>query len=94
MFNRKLFHRGVLTGKFTRDKSPEATGSRIGFIHQDESKAMQAAPAWTKYKDDESYWNLLSVVKDIAQKHGQFSYIFYVFCFKKCTFPLSFCYSY
>lgn len=62
---------GVLTGKFERDRSPEATGSRIGFIHQDESKAMQAAPAWSKYRDDESYWNLMSVLKDIAQKHGK-----------------------
>ncbi|XP_053375382.1 1-deoxyxylulose-5-phosphate synthase YajO-like [Mercenaria mercenaria] len=62
---------GVLTGKFERNKTPDAKGSRIGFVHQDESKAMQAAPAWSKYNDDEGYWNLMDIMKDIAKNHGK-----------------------
>ncbi|XP_060554464.1 1-deoxyxylulose-5-phosphate synthase YajO-like [Ruditapes philippinarum] len=62
---------GLLTGKFERNKTPDAKGSRIGFVHQDESKAMQAAPAWSQYNDDDNYWKLMDAMKDIATNHGK-----------------------
>ena len=63
---------GVLTGKFKRDSSPEKTGSRIGFIHSDEKRALQAAPAWSKYNGDDGYWLLLDAMKEIAEKHSKY----------------------
>ncbi|XP_060594702.1 1-deoxyxylulose-5-phosphate synthase YajO-like [Ruditapes philippinarum] len=62
---------GLLTGKFERNKTPDAKGSRIGFVHQDESKAMQAAPAWSQYNDDDNYWKLMDAMKEIAKIHGK-----------------------
>ena len=65
------YFRGLLTGKFERNKTPDEKGSRIGFIHKDESKAAQAAPAWSKYNGDDDYWNLMDAMKEIANSHGK-----------------------
>jgi len=62
---------GVLTGKFQRDSSPEKSGSRVGYIHADEKKALQSAPAWSKLNEDEGYWVLMDTMKEIAEKHGE-----------------------
>jgi hypothetical protein len=72
IYNFHYFCSGLLTGKFERNKTPDAKGSRIGFVHQDESKAMQAAPAWSQYNDDDNYWKLMDAMKDIAKTHGRF----------------------
>ncbi|KAJ8310894.1 hypothetical protein KUTeg_012759 [Tegillarca granosa] len=62
---------GVLTGKFKRGEKLDTEKSRIGFISKDESKAMQAAPAWSQYADKESYWKLIEYMDQIAKNHGK-----------------------
>ena len=62
--------RGLLTGKFKRGVTPEKDKSRIGFIHQYESKALECAPAWSKYIDNDFYWNLMDKLDTIAKKQG------------------------
>ncbi|WAR04022.1 YRPG-like protein, partial [Mya arenaria] len=62
---------GMLTGKFKRDSKPDPTGSRIGFVHTDEAKAMQSAPAWSKLNGDEGFWALIDVMEAAAKNHGQ-----------------------
>ncbi|KAH3885322.1 1-deoxyxylulose-5-phosphate synthase YajO-like [Dreissena polymorpha] len=62
---------GVLSGKFKREETPDPTSSRIGFIHTDEGKAMQAMPAWSKLRDDDGFWNLMDVMKKAADNHGK-----------------------
>ena len=62
--------RGLLTGKFSREKAPSASESRIGYVHQNEAMALQGAPAWSQYKDNENYWKLIDAMKDIAEKQG------------------------
>ena len=32
---------------------------------------MQAAPAWSKYNDDDDYWKLMDAMKEIANNHGK-----------------------
>ncbi|KAL4225822.1 hypothetical protein ACF0H5_013811 [Mactra antiquata] len=62
---------GMLTGKFQRDVEPDGSGSRVGYVHKDESKAMQSAPAFSKYNSDDKYWELIDLLKSIAEKHGK-----------------------
>ncbi|KAL3847198.1 hypothetical protein ACJMK2_018121 [Sinanodonta woodiana] len=62
---------GILTGKFKRGETPDKTQSRIGFIHQDEKRAIEAAPAWSEYSDNDAYWNLIDILGKIAAKHGK-----------------------
>ncbi|KAL4225818.1 hypothetical protein ACF0H5_013808 [Mactra antiquata] len=62
---------GILTGKFSRDVKPDAKGSRIGYIHTNESKAMQAAPAWSVYRDDDNYWKLIDSMRSMGGKYGK-----------------------
>ncbi|KAL4238822.1 hypothetical protein ACF0H5_003529 [Mactra antiquata] len=62
---------GILTGKFGRGVKPDANGSRIGYIHTDESKATQAKPAWSDFKDDDNYWKLIDSMRIIGGKYGK-----------------------
>lgn len=62
--------RGILTGKFKRNEIPDPKGSRVGFIHADESKATTGFPAWNTYRDNEKYWQLMELIKSIGDKHG------------------------
>ncbi|KAJ8310893.1 hypothetical protein KUTeg_012758 [Tegillarca granosa] len=61
----------MLTGKFKRGEKLDTEKSRIGFVSKDESKAMQIAPAWSKYSDNESYWKLIELMDQIAKNHGK-----------------------
>lgn len=62
---------GVLTGKYSRGEKLDTVGGRIAHIAKDESKAMQSAPAWSRYENNESYWNLISVMREIGEAHGK-----------------------
>jgi len=67
-----LYDSGLLTGKFKRGSKPDKDGSRIGFIHQDESRAMLSAPAWSKYDGDEGFWVLMDTMEAVAKNHGTY----------------------
>ncbi|XP_021360057.1 uncharacterized protein LOC110454714, partial [Mizuhopecten yessoensis] len=63
---------GLLTGKFKRGAKPESDGSRIGFTAAKESsRSFQSSPGWSKYEDNEFYWNLVDVMSKIAISHGR-----------------------
>lgn len=46
----RIFDSGMLTGKYRRGVRPDASVGRIGVVAQDESLAMQIAPAWSQYE--------------------------------------------
>ncbi|KAK3598588.1 hypothetical protein CHS0354_009783 [Potamilus streckersoni] len=62
---------GLLTGKFKQGETPDKTQSRIGFVHTDEKRALQSAPAWSNYAENKAYWNLVDVMSKIATTHGK-----------------------
>ncbi|KAJ8310877.1 hypothetical protein KUTeg_012742, partial [Tegillarca granosa] len=62
---------GMLTGKFRRGEVPTEAGSRIGFVTKYTSLQKQSAPDWNNYANNESYWNLLDVMKRIGQKYDK-----------------------
>ncbi|XP_021360064.1 uncharacterized protein LOC110454718 isoform X1 [Mizuhopecten yessoensis] len=63
---------GLLTGKFKRGAKPESDGSRIGFTAAKESsRSVQSSPGWSKYEDNDFYWNLVDVMSKMAINHGK-----------------------
>ena len=64
------FFSGILTGKYKRGVQPGKSEGRIGVIAQDESKALQSAPAWSKYDSNENYWKLMAAMEKCATKAG------------------------
>lgn len=62
---------GMLTGKYTRGVRPDVSAGRIGIVAQDESQAMQIAPAWSQYEGQEHYWRLLEAMGEIAKEQGK-----------------------
>jgi aryl-alcohol dehydrogenase-like predicted oxidoreductase len=61
---------GMLTGKYKRGVKPDKSEGRIGLVAQDESKATQAAPAWSQYENSEDFWKLLQAMEKIAKEYG------------------------
>jgi hypothetical protein len=76
-----LHFRGVLTGKYKRGEKLDPVSGRIAHIAKDETKAMQSAPAWSKYANNESYWNLLDVMEQVGKRFGK-KYFTCLVCFK------------
>lgn len=62
---------GMLTGKYKRGQKPQPTAGRIGIVAQDESKAMQIAPAWSQYDNNAEYWKLVEGMGRIAKETGK-----------------------
>ncbi|XP_033760799.1 1-deoxyxylulose-5-phosphate synthase YajO-like [Pecten maximus] len=63
---------GLLTGKFQRGTKPASDGSRIGFVAEKESdRTYQSSPAWSKYEDNDFYWNLIDTMNKAAKNHGK-----------------------
>ena len=62
-------HRGLLTGKFTREEGP--TEGRLGWVAQNESRSSHSHPAWSKVKDNDKVWNILDTCKKVADAHGE-----------------------
>jgi hypothetical protein len=60
----------MLTGKYKRGVRPGVSEGRIGLVAQDESKAMQIAPAWSQYDNNEDFWKLLEAMEKIAKDCG------------------------
>ncbi|KAH9502885.1 hypothetical protein Btru_074718 [Bulinus truncatus] len=56
---------GLLTGKVKRGQKPQE--GRMAWVADDEKKASQAAPLWTKF--DEKTFNLIDAVEAIAKNH-------------------------
>lgn len=74
----------MLTGKYKRGKKPQPTAGRIGIVAQDESKAMQIAPAWSKYDNNAEYWKLVEGMGRIAKEKGS-HYPFYSSAYNHCN---------
>ncbi|XP_060083194.1 1-deoxyxylulose-5-phosphate synthase YajO-like [Ylistrum balloti] len=63
---------GLLTGKFQRGVKPDSEGSRIGFVAAKESgRTFQSSPGWSKYENNDFYWNLVDVMSKVAKNHGK-----------------------
>lgn len=60
----------MLTGKYMRGQKPKPTAGRIGIVAQDESKAMQIAPAWSQYDNNAEYWKLVEGMGRVAKEKG------------------------
>ena len=63
---------GMLTGKFSRDTVPnDPSSSRVAWVEEDPKKrAVQSQPSYSQYADDDKYWALIDVMKEIAKKHN------------------------
>lgn len=62
---------GLLSGKFKRGEVPDPSGSRIGWVKQDEeNRSNQSHPSLAQYADKESFWCLLDTMQSIAQATG------------------------
>ncbi|XP_052705366.1 1-deoxyxylulose-5-phosphate synthase YajO-like isoform X2 [Crassostrea angulata] len=62
---------GLLTGKYKRGVKPDKSEGRVGVIAQDESKAVQSAPAWSQYDNNEEYWKLMEALGKCAKETGK-----------------------
>ncbi|XP_062584729.1 1-deoxyxylulose-5-phosphate synthase YajO-like [Saccostrea cucullata] len=62
---------GMLTGKYKRGVRPPMGAGRIGLVAQDESRAIEIAPAWSRYDNNEAFWKLLEGMEKIAKEHGK-----------------------
>lgn len=60
----------------------------MGVIAQDESKAMQSAPAWSQYENNEEYWKLMEALEKCAKETGIFKFVnsSYLFSLKYAQF--------
>lgn len=62
---------GFLSGKFKRNQMPEAE-TRIGFTALEEKKrTLLSQPAWSALNAQDSAWELLDAMKEIASAHGK-----------------------
>lgn len=53
----------------------------MGVIAQDESKAMQSAPAWSQYDNNEDYWKLMEALGKCAKETGIFLFVYFGYLF-------------
>lgn len=67
----RIFDSGMLTGKYRRGVRPDASAGRIGVVAQDESLAMQIAPAWSQYEEKDHYWRLMEAMGKVAKEQGK-----------------------
>ncbi|KAH9488527.1 hypothetical protein Btru_062172 [Bulinus truncatus] len=58
---------GLLTGKVKRGVKP--TEGRLGFVADNENRAMQAAPSWKTF--DDQIFDVIEALQSIATKHGR-----------------------
>lgn len=73
----KTYYSGLLTGKYKRGVKPDKSEGRVGVIAQDESKAMQSAPAWSQYDNNEEYWKLMEALEKCAKETGIFLFVYF-----------------
>ncbi|KAK3094476.1 hypothetical protein FSP39_002247, partial [Pinctada imbricata] len=59
---------GLLTGKYKRDKTPEASQGRVGFMLGSGSFMLDS---WSTYSNDEKFWNIQDKLTSIAGKHSK-----------------------
>lgn len=62
---------GMLAGKYKRGSRPKPSTGRIGMVAQDESKAIEVAPAWSQYDKNEDFWKLVKGMERIAKENGK-----------------------
>ncbi|XP_041479809.1 1-deoxyxylulose-5-phosphate synthase YajO-like isoform X1 [Lytechinus variegatus] len=60
---------GWLTGKIKRDSAPE--GSRVAFMEAKGEVKSESQPSFSKFAQEEKVWNLLDVMKAIADEAGK-----------------------
>lgn len=70
-----------MTGKYKRGVKPDKSEGRVGVIAQDESKAMQSAPAWSQYDNNEEYWKLMEALGKCAKESGIFLFVYFGYLF-------------
>ena len=64
---------GLLTGKFSRGETPAPGTSRLGWVEENkQARSNQSHPSLSEYTDKDSYWQLMDVMRKIANKHGKF----------------------
>ena len=65
--------RGLLTGKFHRGQPPpDPSSSRVAWVEADkQSRTNQSHPNLSEYADKEQFWELLDVMRQIADSHGK-----------------------
>lgn len=60
----------MLSGKYKRGVRPQISAGRIGVVAQDESMALEVAPAWSQYDQNEDFWKLVEGMERIAKENG------------------------
>ena len=60
----------MLTGKFKRGVSPEASDSRAGYMADLKKQGKAEWSTYDEVKDREDYWNLVAILKRIAKGKG------------------------
>lgn len=62
---------GMLTGKFKRNQTPDATGSRAGYMQSKKEEGKTTMSSWEEFRNDDKYWNLIAIMEKIAKAHGK-----------------------
>ncbi|XP_053382343.1 1-deoxyxylulose-5-phosphate synthase YajO-like [Mercenaria mercenaria] len=60
---------GLLTGKFKKGETPDASNSRLGYMYS--QKAVGQLGAWSEYSNNEKYWQIIEILRDISVKHNK-----------------------
>ena len=61
----------MLTGKFARDDPPtDPSSSRVAWAEEDPKRVLPSTPSYSQYANDDKYWALIDVMKEIAKKHN------------------------
>ncbi|XP_060556222.1 1-deoxyxylulose-5-phosphate synthase YajO-like [Ruditapes philippinarum] len=60
---------GLLTGKFKRGGVPDASTSRVGYMLA--QKAFGQLGAWSQFSDDDQYWQIIDVLKQISNENDK-----------------------
>lgn len=60
----------MLSGKYKRRVRSQTSAGRIAVVAQDESKAIDVAPAWSQYDHNEDFWKLVEGMERIANENG------------------------
>lgn len=80
--------RGLLTGKFHRGQPPpDPSSSRVAWVEADkQSRTNQSHPNLSEYADKEQFWELLDVMRQIADSHGKRGCVDIV-GYQSCLYP-------
>ena len=86
-------YRGLLTGKFKRDKefSEDPESSRVAWVEADKSRSNQSHPSLQEWAHRETFWQLTDTLTDIATTHGLWYYTTYQYIIDVSMIVPTFC---